>query len=145
MPFLSAIFKFIKLFFVNVWQIFSTILSFFFGSIHYQPPAWMRWIIAKLGGNVANFSTNTKAKPLKSLGIFILLAALLAGTWHGYKLYEARPRPQMVKIALTAPTRTVIEENLPPNPLIMVFDHSVAPIALVGKDVTEGIAMMPAL
>ena len=51
----------------------------------------------------------------------------------------------MVKIALTAPTRTVIEENLPPNPLVLVFDHSVAPIALVGKDVTDGIVLMPAL
>ncbi len=145
MPFLSAIFKLIKLFFVSVWQILSTILSFFFGSIHYQPPAWMRWIIAKLGGSLSSFCAKINAKPLKSLGVLALLAALGAGAWHGYKLYEARPKPQMVKIALTAPTRTVIEENLPPNPLVLVFDHSVAPIALVGKDVTEGIGLMPAL
>ena len=145
MPFLSAIFKLIKLFFVSIWQILSTIFSFFFGSIHYQPPAWMRWIIAKLGGSLSSFCAKINAKPLKSLGILALLAALGAGAWHGYKLYEARPKPQMVKIALTAPTRTVIEENLPPNPLVLVFDHSVAPIALVGKDVTEGISLMPSL
>ena len=109
MPFLSAIFKLIKLFFVSVWQILSTILSFFFGSIHYQPPTWMRWIIAKLGGSLSSFCAKINAKPLKSLGVFAVLVALGAGAWHGYKLYEARPKPQMVKIALTAPTRTVIE------------------------------------
>ena len=145
MPFLSAIFNLIKLFFISVWQILSSILGFFFGSIHYQPPAWMRWIIAKLGSNAGNLRAKVNAKPLKSLGIFVVLVALGAGAWHGYKLYEARPKPQMVKIALTAPTRTVIEENLPPNPLVLVFDHSVAPIALVGKDVIEGIGLMPAL
>ncbi len=145
MPFLSAIFNLIKLFFVSVWQILSSILGFFFGSIHYQPPAWMRWIIAKLGSNASNLRAKVNAKPLKSLGVLALLAALGAGAWHGYKLYEARPKPQMVKITLTAPTRTVIEDNLPPNPLILVFDHSVAPIALVGKDVTEGVGLMPAL
>jgi alpha-2-macroglobulin len=145
MPFLSAIFKLIKLFFFSVWHIFGGILGFFFGSINYQPPAWMRWIIAKLGGSFSNFCAKISAKPLKSLGLVALLVALGAGAWHGYKLYEARPKPQMVKIALTAPTRTVIEENLPPNPLVLVFDHSVAPIKLVGKDATEGISLMPTL
>ena len=145
MPFLSAMFNLIKLFFVGVWHILSGIFAFFFGSINYQPPSWMRWIIAKLGGNIANFRAKINAKPLKSLGALALLAALGAGAWHGYKLYEARPKSQMVKIALTAPTRTILEENFPPNPLVLVFDHSAAPIALVGKDVTEGISLMPAL
>ncbi|MBC7755452.1 MAG: alpha-2-macroglobulin [Bdellovibrio sp.] len=145
MPFLNAIFKVIKLFLTSVWPIFTGILSFFFGSFHYQAPAWLRFIIAKLGGNVANFRAKLNAKPLKSLGVMAVLLALGAGAWQGYKLYEARPKPQMVNIKLTAPTRTVIEENLPPNPLVLVFDHSVAPIALVGKDLTEGISLMPVL
>lgn len=105
----------------------------------------MRWIIAKLGGNVANFRAKFNAKPLKSLCALAVLVALGAGAWHAYKLYQARPKPQLVKIVLTAPTRTVLEENLPPNPLVMVFDHSVAPIKLVGKDVAEGISLLPAL
>ncbi len=56
----------------------------------------------------------------------------------------------MVKIVLTSPIRTVVVVNLPPNPLVLVFDPSVAPIALVGKDVTvgkdvaEAISLVPA-
>ena len=133
MPFLSAIFKLIKLFFISVWQRLSSILGFFFGSIHYQPPAWVRWIIAKLASNVSNLRAKVNAKPLKSLGIFVVLVALGVDAWHGYKLYEARPKPQRVKIALTVPTRTVIEENLPPNPLVLVLITLLRPLRWLVK------------
>ena len=76
MPFLSAIFNLIKLFFVSVWHILTTFLGFFFGSIHYQAPAWVRWLITKLDGSFGNFRAKLNAKPLKSLGIFALLVAL---------------------------------------------------------------------
>ena len=64
MPFLNAIYNVIKQFVVGVWHILSIIFGFFFGSIQYQAPVWMRWIIAKLGGNVANFRAKLNAKPL---------------------------------------------------------------------------------
>lgn len=37
----------------------------------------------------------------------------------------------------------MIEENLPPNLLVISFDHSVVPIELVGKVATDGITVMP--
>ena len=40
----------------------------------------MRWIIAKLGGNVANFRAKLNAKPLKSLGALAVLVALGTAT-----------------------------------------------------------------
>ncbi len=76
MPFLSAIYNVIKRFIVGVWHILSIILGFFFGSIQYQAPAWARWIIAKLGGNVANFRAKLNAKLLKSIEALSVLLAL---------------------------------------------------------------------
>ena len=50
-----------------------------------------------------------------------------------------------VKTTITAPTRTIIEEKLAPNPLLINFDQSVAPIQLSGKVVKDGIAITPKL
>ena len=44
-----------------------------------------------------------------------------------------------------APERTEIESDKKPNPLVVTFHRSVAPLSGVGKDVSSGIAMSPAL
>ena len=72
-----------------------------------------------------------------------MLAVLVAGSWQGWVWYQTRPKPVMVKVTVKAPERTQIEDKLPPNPLSVSFDSSVAPIELVGKATTAGINVMP--
>lgn len=139
MAFLNVAVQYIKITFIKLWQLLSAFLSFFFGSVHYQAPDWMKWAGAKL----INLRTIVHQKPAKSLGIVLLIAALGVGAWQGWQWYQARPQPVMAKITVTAPARTVLEENLPPNPLVINFDRSVAPIALVGKVAIDGINIMP--
>ncbi|MFZ3087719.1 MAG: alpha-2-macroglobulin, partial [Methylotenera sp.] len=139
MQFLKSVFQLLRLIFTQISQILGAALGFIFGSIQYQAPAWLKWCVAKL----LSLRIAINRKPIQSLGIIALVAALGAGVWQTYAWYQSRPQPVTTKVVIKAPTRTVIEENLPPNPLLINFDHSVAPIALVGKKVSEGIDIMP--
>jgi len=139
MQFLKSVFQLLRLIFTQISQILGAALGFIFGSIQYQAPAWLKWCGAKL----LSLRNAINRKPVHSLGIIALVAVIGAGAWQTYAWYQSRPQPVTTKVVIKAPTRTVIEENLPPNPLLINFDHSVAPIALVGKKVTEGIDIMP--
>ena len=139
MPFISTGLKLINTITANLLQLISAGLGFLFGSINYQAPSWLKW----LGSKLCNLRTLIAQKPIKSLGIFALLAALIAGGWQAWLWYQARPQPVTVKVTVTAPTRTEIEYNAAPNPLSISFDSSVAPIELVDKTVTEGISLLP--
>lgn len=129
MPIINAVLAVFFSIFKAIWQAFSSIFRFFFGTIQYAPPAWLRYFAKPFSGLRAKINAN----PINTIGILGLLAALTYGGLHAYAWYEARPKPVTVKVTLVAPTRTIIEEKLPPNPLLINFDQSVAPIELFGK------------
>lgn len=139
MSFIRAGLNFTEIILAKLWLIFSTLLTFLFGSVNYQAPTWMKWCGDKLNHLRLAFIQ----KPLKGLGIIALIAALSAGGWYGWAWYKSRPHPVTVKVTVTVPTRTEIEYHLPPNPLRISFDSSVAPLEQVGKVITAGVAMMP--
>ena len=139
MQILKNIFNFFKVIFSQILQLSGAMLRFFFGSVQYQAPAWLQWCSTQL----TSLRATINQKPLKSLAVLAIITALGAGAWQGYKWYQARPQPVTVKITVKAPTRTILEENLPPQPLLISFDHSVAPLELVGKTAVTGIDIMP--
>ncbi|NOT14732.1 MAG: alpha-2-macroglobulin [Methylotenera sp.] len=139
MQMLNSVYQFIKLMAIQLLQILLASLRYVFGSINYQAPSWLKWC----GVQISNLTVSIQQKPAKSLSILALITTLGAGAWQGYTWYQARPQPITTKVTVTTPARTVIEENLAPNPLVVTFDRSVAPIEKVGKNVTEGIEVMP--
>lgn len=139
MQILKTLLQIVQLVATKILQLTSAIFKLFFGSIEYQSPAWLQWC----GTRLSALGTLARQQPLKSTAALVLTAALGAAAWQGYQWYQSRPQPVTVKITLSAPGRTVLEENLPPEPLHINFDHSVAPIELIGKKVTEGIDVMP--
>jgi alpha-2-macroglobulin len=78
-----------------------------------------------------------------------MLASILilgAGGHAAWRWYHLLPKPEYAGYSLVAPQRTRIEvENAKPDPLIVRFDRSVAPLALAGKPLPSGITMQPAL
>jgi hypothetical protein len=46
---------------------------------------------------------------------------------------------------VTAPERTAIEKDELPHPLIIIFNASVAPLEQVGKEISQGLTMKPAV
>jgi uncharacterized protein YfaS (alpha-2-macroglobulin family) len=139
MSFIRAGLKFTQTIFAKLWSLASSLLSFFFGSVNYQAPSWMKWCGSKLN----DLRLAMAQKPIKGVVILALIAALGAGGWQGWEWYKSRPQPVTVKVTVTAPTRTQIEDNLPPNPLKISFDSSVAPFEQVGKMISAGVNIMP--
>lgn len=121
---------------------FSTLLQglvSLFGIIQWQQPKWLGAIKLWL---LSCFDT-IRQKPI--IGIVALLIVIItsAGGWFGYQWWQARPKPVTVDFTVTAPERANLEQQESPHPLVVTFEGSVAPLALIDKDVTEGISMSP--
>ena len=59
----------------ELWQLLCGLLSFFFGSVDYKAPSWMKWC----GVQLLTLRNNIYQKPAKSLGVVALIAALGIG------------------------------------------------------------------
>lgn len=112
-----------------------------FGELHWRRPLWLDSLIG-LGAGAAGWA---RAHPARALALAATLAALGAGGWAGYRWWQARPKPVEIVFEVSAPARTDIENGGNPNPLMLSFSGSVAPLAKVGKVLTAGIAMRPEL
>jgi uncharacterized protein YfaS (alpha-2-macroglobulin family) len=90
-----------------------------------------------------------RANPRGSLIALTSLVLVAGAGWYGYQWWQAQPKPLEVTFKVADPARTEIEREEPdqrkPKPLVVTFDHSVAPLALVGKDIAMGVTMQPAL
>lgn len=128
-------------------RLVGAVLSFFFGRMGWDAPPWARAVGAgwnRLGGAV-------QARPARSAGILAVLLVLGVGGAVGYRAWRDRPRPVVeapATFAAQAPLLTGYDEEarkLILHPLHVTFSRSVAPLALVGKSPTAGIAMQPQL
>lgn len=118
------------------------VLRALFGSVDgYHPPGWLRFV----GRTAARTVGWLRAHPKQVAGGLVLLAALSFAGWRGYKWYEAQPKPAELVMTIDAPGTTRIDENAKPDPLDLRFDHSAAPLALVGKKVEKGVSLEPAI
>ncbi len=112
-----------------------------FGS--WRAPAWMHKVgagIAWVGGQIQ--------RRLASLALIALLGLGAAALWPLVQkwtrgLTPDKPLVVLASASVTAPGRTVVELDGSPNPAVINFNKSVAPIALVGKEALD-ITLEPA-
>lgn len=109
--------------------------------IQWQVPPWFDKAgrLARRGGEIA------RARPgLSTLAVTTIFLALIAGivTYHWW---QSQPKPRTIDFNVETPARTVIEDNGSPNPLLVEFAGSVAPIEMVGKEVSAGVEITPVL
>lgn len=127
------------------------------GRWHWQAPVWLEW----LGHRLAPLGRLAKAQ-----AAWVLLASMLAaaaggayfldknglGHWLKWSFWQqrlAKVLPDQGEIrnaewTVTAPTRTPIEGDNQPRPVVVNFNASVAPLSLIGKAAT-GISLQPEL
>lgn len=113
-----------------------------FGSVSWSAPAWA----PALGAAI-------RRRPRHFAGGALGAAVLAAAAWGGWHWYVNRPKPvEPERITFQAKVPAVTDyvqadgsPKITIHPLEVDFSRSAAPIELVGKTVTKGITMKPAL
>ncbi|WP_425490421.1 alpha-2-macroglobulin family protein [Dyella mobilis] len=102
------------------------------GEVSWAAPGWMHLV---------------RRRPLQSAAACLSVALVVTGGWFGWRWYEHRPKPrepQRITWQVNAPDTTDYSKlPLVIHPLELDFSASAAPIEVVGKPVTAGIAMQP--
>lgn len=113
----------------------QALLRILFGEIHWRAPPWLGWI----RNNLRRFLITTG----------LILLALL-GALAGWRWYQSLPKPLQTTFSIEAPAVTCYLCNPPgkPNPLVLRFSQSAAPLKLTGKDLdpaSESVRLSPAV
>jgi len=123
------------------WRVLRASTAALFGRVTWDAPVWLRRLVELVSLTARRLAARPRLTGALSGAILVLA---VGGSW-GYLWWQARPRPVVVTYTVKAPERTEIESDKKPNPLVVTFHRSVAPLSGVGKDVSSGIAMSPAL
>ncbi|HVF15286.1 MAG TPA: alpha-2-macroglobulin [Steroidobacteraceae bacterium] len=120
------------------------------GDVSWQRPAW--WVssssVARQGGSSA--LAKIKANPRVASAVLATVALLIAGSWYGWQWYQRQPKPVEVGFTVMPPPVTcyACDPPGPPNPLLVQFAQSAAPLDRVGNKFDPkqgGISMSPVL
>ncbi len=121
----------------------SALVGFFVGKISWTTPSWLDYFRQK---------TAAQSNAFKAAGVAgVLLVSLL---FYGYHWYHSRPHPDQIIAKIIAPKITPNEKDFIPDVLTINFGvieneefvgRSAAPLDLVGKEVTDGISLTPAM
>ena len=109
----------------------------------WSAPPWLRWVGARLHRGASATSAAMRARPRAFAAGALALVLLAVGGYYGRLWWKARPQPVEVSFKVINPALTDFANNGTPHPLVVTFSKSVAPLALVGKDVPTGIAAAP--
>lgn len=127
-----------------VWMPLAWLGVQLFGRVQWQAPAWGGWVMGGFRGT----SNRLRAKPRVTLAALLAVVLLAGGGIYGYTWWKAQPKPLEVTFKVTAPARTEIENEdaqaRRPRPVLITFDHSVAQLSQVGKDIAAGVSLSPA-
>ena len=121
-----------------------------FGQISWQPPQWVSSSASFVHAHGAAAASAARANPRRAVIIGASALALVVAAVLLWRWYENRPRPVEVTFAVTAPPVTcyACDPPRPPNPLLVRFDASTAPLDRAGHSVEPeqaGISMSPQL
>jgi len=108
----------------------------------WQPPRWLQAV----GEGLATTGHKARTHPRQAAGTVLALALLVAAGVYGWHWYSHLPQPHTVGYSLHKPNLTDYTQPQPVVDNLQVrFSESVAPLAAIGKPVTEGITLKPAI
>ena len=126
----------------GLFRLIAKITRPVFGSVSWSAPAW-----APAAG------ASIRRRPRRFAGVVLGAVALVVAAAAGWHWYSHRPKPvEPERITFQAKVPAVTDyvqadgtPKITIHPLEVDFSRSAAPIELVGKTVTKGITMKPAL
>ena len=124
-----------------VWAGVKWLVRGIAGEVRWTAPPWAGWL-----GRCA-LSTGRWRWGHKKITAIALSAVIITGTGlrSGMQWWNARPKPVEIAVSVQAPRITDYENNGAPHPLQVDFGASVAPLAAVGKPVSSGVRIEPAI
>src|SRR3982074_2306785 len=81
---------------------------------------------------------------ISSATLIALLALLNGGVW-GWRWYQRQPKPLRISVSAEPIPVTRLEKELHPGCLYVDFDGSVAKLEQIGKSLTSGVRVDPAV
>lgn len=135
-----TMFDTLKTIFRRLFGALITVVGALFGQ--WQPPFWLRAI----GRGVLNLGSKARAYPRRAGGGVLGLVLLAAAGFYGWQWYSNLPQPHTVGYSLHKPNLTdYTQQPAVVDNLQVRFAESVAPLAAIGKPVTAGITLKPAV
>src|SRR3984957_16940763 len=127
----------------------APILRAIFGQIRWTPPEWLPRATARLRRWTVQAIDWLNARRLASPVRFWLttsaIVAIIGGGYAGWYWYEHLPEPYYLQVSVSRPNPTPLEPNAIPDPVNVQFSGSAAKLGAIGKNVTSGITVTPAL
>lgn len=124
------------------WTGLCAVVRLVFGQ--WSAPPWLRWCFGGLTRCGQSVSRRVRARPGASVFWLLVVLALAFAGDHGWRWWKARPQPVEVGLEVKRPALTDYANQGAPQPLVLQFSASVAPLADIGKAVT-GVTLMPAM
>jgi uncharacterized protein YfaS (alpha-2-macroglobulin family) len=105
-----------------------------FGQVNWQPPRWLNAVRDSVVRSYVALNDIVKAKPRQSASVAGVIAILIVGGYVGWRWYDSRPKPVEFEFTVETPAITCYACEPPgkPNPLIVRFSGSTAPLDKVG-------------
>lgn len=128
-------------FFTKIIAIISSIFKKVFGQFSWNTPPWINYL-----------HHSVLAKPRKFWGLMLFLILFISASLYGWHWYRSLPQPERIIAKIAAPKLTPVDKILIPDNLVIDFgiptddglaNRPVAPLNLVGKEVTKGITITP--
>jgi alpha-2-macroglobulin len=106
------------------------------GEVDWRAPPWIRWTATRIHGGARAAIGQARQKPRQTALLAAATALVLGGVYAGWRWYENRPRPIETTFSVTPPERTCYECEPAgkPQPVLVRFSGSAAPLAQTGKD-----------
>jgi alpha-2-macroglobulin len=130
---------------MNAVSRLGTMMAALFAAVfgRWNAPPWWRWLGGRLSVGASATHTALRARPRAFAAGALALVLIAVGSYYGRLWWKARPQPVEVSYKVVNPAITDFANSGAPHSLVVTFSKSVAPLALVGKEITTGIAATP--
>ncbi|WP_347928975.1 alpha-2-macroglobulin [Pseudomonas helvetica] len=130
--------------FLTVVSVLSKVVGWLLKSLfgQWQPPFWLRAI----GAGLTTLGHKARAYPRQTTGGVLGLLLVVAAVFYGWHWYSNLPKPHTVAYSVHKPNLTDYTQQPPIVDTLQIrFAESVAPLQDIGKPVTQGISLKPAV
>jgi len=128
----------------------SAVTRALLGEVDWRAPPWILWTAARVKAQTGATIAQVRRKPRQAALLACTTLTIISGAYFTYRWYESLPRPVETGFTVTSPGTTCYACEPPgkPDPLLIRFEASVAPLEMIGKDLdpkSESLQMSPSM